>query len=168
MKRKTLFSLAMFLSVFIPARSFSQDTLPTVTVFSRNYKYLKTVDNKESSQPVRLLEHIAAAYNIQESNIYNEQYDMYYVSFYLPDGYILAAYDQDGKIIYTAEHFQDVNLPTIVKDAVFKQYPNWAILKDVYIVRYKDQNSPAIVYKITLAARDRRVKIKVDEKGHID
>lgn len=167
MKSTWLFILILLICAFTSAQSFCQDTLPDVTVFSRNYKYLKTVDNKESSQPIRLLEHIAAAYNVKESDFYNEDYDMYYVSFFLPDGYLLAAYGEDGKILYTAERFSNVNLPATVKSAVLKRYPNWAILKDIYIVRYQEESDPRTIYKITVAARDKRVRIQVDEKGNI-
>lgn len=44
-------------------------TLTDVTVTARNYKYLRAVDNKESSQPVKLLERKDAPYNEKKISV---------------------------------------------------------------------------------------------------
>ncbi|PZR25547.1 MAG: nicotinate-nucleotide adenylyltransferase [Citrobacter freundii] len=166
MIKAAVLSFAILCASLTPLYAFSQDTLPGVTVMSRNYKYLNAVDSKEASQPVRLLEHMAAAYKLSESEIYNDDYDTYYISFYLPDGYLLAAYNADGSILYTAERFRDVDLPAAVRKAVLSKYPGWAIQRDLYLVKYNDEAGPKMIYKITVKARDKRVRIKVDQQGN--
>ncbi|HVW60654.1 MAG TPA: hypothetical protein VHC48_11475 [Puia sp.] len=52
-----------------------------------------------------------------------------YITFYLPQGYVLAVYDADGKLIRTAERFKTIALPTAVRMAVATRYPNWSISK---------------------------------------
>ncbi|RYZ50287.1 MAG: nicotinate-nucleotide adenylyltransferase, partial [Sphingobacteriales bacterium] len=99
MKQINIFFLLLLSLGSYPLTALAQDTLPNVTVVSRNYKYLRSVDNQESSQPVRLLERQAAAFDIKNLDIYSEDYETYYISFYLPQGYILAAYDSQGKLL---------------------------------------------------------------------
>jgi hypothetical protein len=51
-------------------------------------------------------------------------YDNYVVSFYIPEGKILAAYDKDGRLLRTAERYKDVAVPKKVREAVAKKYGN--------------------------------------------
>ncbi|PZR25563.1 MAG: nicotinate-nucleotide adenylyltransferase [Citrobacter freundii] len=143
-------------------------TLPEVTVISRNYKYLRAVDNKESSQPVKLLERKAAVYDIKNSEYYDEDYENYYITFYLPDGYVLATYDENGKLLQTAERFKNTALPSAVRKAVAKRYPNWAVTDDTYVVKYDELDGAKRKYKMTLKNGDKRIRIKADENGNLD
>lgn len=144
---------------------FSQETLPEVTVVAANYKYLKTVGDKEVAMPVQRLQRAAAAYNVKNSEYYEEEYDTYFISFYIPDGEILAAYDGNGKLIRTAEKYKNVKLPPAVSKSVAGRFPNWSISKDAYLVTYFDQAGATKKYKLLLENGDKRMKVKVDEKG---
>jgi hypothetical protein len=140
-------------------------TLPEVTVVARNYKYLRSVDSKDVAQPVKLLERKAAAYDVKNSEYYEDEYDTYFITFYLPDGYVLAVYDQDGKLIRTAERFKDITLPVAVRNAVGKRYPNWVISKDVYLVKYEDDSGAKKDYKLVLENGNKRLRVKTNDKG---
>ena len=65
---------------------------------SVNYKYLDAIDSKEVAVPVKMLEEKVSYYNLKESDLYSDEYDTYQVSFFIPEGRIVAAYDSDGKI----------------------------------------------------------------------
>ena len=93
----------------------AQEVLPEVTVMAKNYKYMKAADTKNAPTPVNLLERKTAAYDIKNSEYYNDEYDSYSVTFYLPEGYVLGVYDQDGKLLRTAERFKDISLPPAVR-----------------------------------------------------
>lgn len=140
-------------------------TLPEVTVVARNYKYIKALDNKDAAQPVKLLERKAAAYDVKNSEYYEDDYDTYFITFYLPSGYVLAVYDQDGKLLRTAEKFKDVALPSVVRKAVVERYPNWAITKDIYVVKYDDATGAKMNYKLQLQNGNKRLRVKINEKG---
>ena len=143
----------------------AQEVLPEVTVMARNYKYMKAADTKNAPTPVNLLERKTAAYDIKNSEYYNDEYDSYSVTFYLPEGYVLGVYDQDGKLLRTAERFKDISLPPAVRNAVAKRYPNWGVSKDLYVVNYKDQDGAKMVYKMVLENGRKRLKVKANEKG---
>ena len=149
----------------MPLQSFEQETLPAVTVLARNYQYLRSADSREAAQPVRLLERKAATYDVKSSDYYEDDYANYFISFYLPEGYVLATYDSTGKIIRTAERFRNVALPLAVRDAVAERFPKWAITNDIYKVEYKDQEGAEKQYKLVLQNGTKRVRVKINEKG---
>lgn len=147
-------------------RSSAQINLPEVRIVASTYKYLNAADNKEMAQPVRMLEYQAAAYDVKKSEFYDDDYNGYYISFYIPNGEILAAYDKDGKLLRTAEKFKNTKLPEAVRTAIGKRFPNWRISQDVYHVHYYDKTAKADkVFKVLLENGDKRMKVKLNENG---
>ena len=67
---------------------FAQDTLPGVTVISYNYKYLKSINDTNAAQPVKMLQKHSANYDIKSSEFYEEEYYEYIISFNIPKGEI--------------------------------------------------------------------------------
>ncbi|MGB5553663.1 MAG: nicotinate-nucleotide adenylyltransferase [Flavobacteriaceae bacterium] len=158
------------LAIGLTTQAFSQivktEQLSEVTVYATNYKYLNNVNTGEvASVPVELLQRKVAAYNVKDSDFYQDDYDLYNVTFYIPQGKILAAYDNEGKLIRTAEKFTDINLPIAVKKAVLDRFPEWTITKDVYLVNYTDRKGANKTYKIKLENGDQILRVKLDETG---
>lgn len=144
----------------------AQVNLPEVTIIASTYKYLNAADNREMAQPVKMLEYQAASYDVKKSEFYNDDYDGYYISFYIPDGQILAVYDKDGKLFRTAEKFKNTKLPTTVREAVIRRFPNWTISQDIYQVHYfGDKEKADKMFKILLENGDKRMKVKLNDKG---
>jgi hypothetical protein len=156
-KMKLLF-VAFLLGCTLPV--FSQELLPEVTVSAVKYKYLSAVDQKEMAQPVKFLERQAAEFDVKNSEFYDDEYDEYSISFYIPNGYILATYDKDGKLLRTAEKYKNVSLPSVVAQAVVQRFPQWSISNDVYLVTYKDESGAKKVWKLLLRNGDKRLRVK--------
>jgi len=150
------------------AQLYAQDPiqLPEVTVVAKNYKYLNKTDSKDATLPVKLLQQKVANYDVKSQDFYSENYDYYTVSFYIPEGKIVAAYDNDGKIVRTIEKYNNVRLPLEVLQAVAKRFPNWAVVEDVYLVNYHCDRGVKKQYKIKLKNEDKVVNVKTDEKGN--
>jgi hypothetical protein len=168
MKRLNLLLIIALLNIAFNLPSFAQEvqTLPEVLVTSSvNYKYLNATGDANAAQPVKMLQKMAATYNVKNSEFYEDDYDNYFISFYIPQGEILAVYDQNGKIIRTAEKYKNVALPNEVRTAVTKRFPGWSIPKDVYLVTYTTEKGANKVYKITLENGDKRLRVKTNEKG---
>ncbi|WP_222983399.1 nicotinate-nucleotide adenylyltransferase [Flagellimonas meishanensis] len=160
-----LFILGLTIPSF--AQVIKTEELSEVVVYATNYKYLNNVDTEEeASIPVEMLRRKVAAFNVQESEYYQDDYDLYNINFFIPEGKILAAYDKDGKIIRTAERFRDINLPTAVKEAVLDRFPEWTITKDIYLVNYHDEKGVAKKYKLKLENGDKVLRVKVDGEGN--
>jgi hypothetical protein len=149
------------------SQSFTQEIkiMPEVTVTATNYKYLKSIRDTSASESVNMLQRRAASYNVKKSEFYEDEYDNYFISFIIPEGEILAVYDQNGKIIRTAERYKDVSLPKDVSAAVAKRFPGWSIPKDVYLVTYSVEHGGNKIYKLVLENGDKRLRIKTNEKG---
>lgn len=166
MKKILLGFLVLGLTTQVYAQVVKEELLSEVIVVATNYKYLNDVNRTVESVPVKLLQDKVATYDLKNSELYQDEYDTYEVSFFIPEGRILAAYDKDGNIIRTVEKFQDIALPNEVSTAVAKRFPGWTISKDVYLVHYNDKSGATKKYKLTLENGDKRMKVKTDEKGN--
>jgi len=153
----------------LTTQMFSQITkLPEVVVRSVNYKYLIAVDENQEDVNVKNLEEQVAMYNVKNTDLYSDEYDSYSVTFYIPDGYIVAAYDDEGNLLRTIERFKDVKLPMNIRNKVTKKFPNWAIASDVYTVKYESKDGMAKKqYKIKLTNSGEVIRIKVDGEGNV-
>jgi hypothetical protein len=168
MKQGKYMALAIACTLGHSMQALSQETLPEVTVTAANYKYLKNVGGKEVPVSVRQLERMAASYDIRNSEFYEEDHDSYFISFYLPEGVILAAYDKDGKLLRTAERYSNITLPSAVSAAIAGAFPNWSIDRDVYLVNYFDDGAKATKkYKLVLRRGNRRMRVQMNERGEL-
>ncbi len=166
MKKLVLGLLAIAWILPLQGQIVKTEKLSEVTVYAVNYKYLNNVNSKEvASVPVDLLERKVAAFDVKSSEFYQDDYDLYRINFYIPDGMILAAYDKDGQIVRTVEKFKNINLPSAVKEAVLDRFPEWEITKDVYHVTYHQDKGVDKKYKLKLENGDKVIRVKVDEKG---
>ncbi len=158
-----LFVLGLTSQIF--AQVTTVEELSEVVVTAVNYKYLNAMDNSEAAIPVQMLERKAAAYNVQDQDYYMDDYDFYTVSFYIPDGKLVAVYDADGKILRTIEKFEDVKLPVAVRNAVAERFPNWELTKDLYKVNYSETKGAKKSYKLKLVNGDKVMRVKLSEDG---
>lgn len=165
MKKFNFSLIAGALFTLVGLQAAAQETLPEVTVMARNYKYLKAADTKAAPTPVNLLERKAAAFDVKNSEYYEDEYDTYNIVFYLPEGYVLGVYDQDGKLLRTAERYKNISLPNAVRSAVASRYPNWTISRDTYLVKYEDATGANMVYKLLLENGNKRLRVKTNDKG---
>jgi uncharacterized protein YxeA len=166
--KKIIFGfLALGLTAQVSAQIIKTEELSEVTVVATNYKYLNNVNSQEvASVPVQMLERKVASYDIKNSDFYQDDYDLYNITFFIPEGKILAAYDKDGKLIRTVERFKDINIPLAVKEAVLDRFPEWTISQDIYRVNYNDKKGAKKTYKLTLMNGDKTLKVKTDEDGN--
>ncbi len=146
-------------------QTLAQIVLPEIIVRAANYKYLNAMNPEDAAQPVSMIEQYAAAYDIKGTAFYEDEYDNYFISFFIPEGKILAAYDKNGALIRTIEKYKNVDVPRAVKQAVANRYPKWAITKDVYLVNYQAQGATTKQYKLVLENGDKRMRVKITDTG---
>lgn len=161
--------LIMVVLIFgLTSQIFAQDVeqLKEVVVTAVNYKYLSAVDNSEAAIPVQTLERQVARFNVEEQDLYIDDYATYNVSFYIPDGKIVAAYNEKGQVVKTIEKFENVQLPEDVRVSLKSRFPNWEVVKDVYLVSYTKRDGAKKVYKIKLKNGDKTMRVKVDHLGN--
>ena len=107
-----------------------------------------------------------AMYDLKSSDLYSDEYATYNVSFYIPDGKILAAYAKDGKLLRTIEKYKDIKLPKDIRMAIAERFPNWTVVSDVYRVNYHYLNEVTKkLYEVRLENGGKKIKVKLNEKG---
>lgn len=160
----------LLISLFVlgfTLQSFAQITeLPEIELVAVNYKYLDAAGDEDVALPVKQLQRQVAEYDVRKANFYSDEYDFYTVNFFIPQGKILASYDKDGNLLRTAEKFKNVALPQAVSSAIVKRFPNWKMAEDVYQVNYHESGNVKKRYKVLLENGDKRMRIKIDEKGN--
>lgn len=163
--KKLIFGLFLF---GLTIQTFSQVIeLPDVFISPVNYKYIATVNTEDTDPNVANLERKAATYDVTSKDYYSDEYDSYDVSFYIPEGFIAAAYDKDGQLLRTIEKFKSVKLPIAVSKAVNDRFPKWTIESDIYKVTYSDKKMSAKkIYKMKLTNGEETIKVKTDEEGN--
>lgn len=166
MKSALTFLSILFLTTTLWSQDPKTEELSEVVVTAVNYKYLSSIDSKETPVPVKLLERKVAGYRIKKDDAFEDEYPFYTVSFYIPEGKIVAVYDENGKIIKTIERFKNLNLPSAVLLALEDKYPGWKIIDDVYLIDYNHKKGVNRTFKIKLKKRKKTLKVKLDEKGN--
>jgi hypothetical protein len=164
--KKLILSLIIFSLTFQMYSQIPEEQLPEVVITAVNYKYLNAVDNEDTDINVKMLQEKVAMYDLKSSQLYEDDYDTYYVSFYIPEGKILAAYDKNGKVIRTVEKFKNIKLPMSVRNAITKRFPNWTLEEDVYLVTFhRDNAATKKQYKVKIQNKDKVVRVKIDDEG---
>ncbi len=137
------------------------------TVISLNYKYLDAIGSDNTPERVKRLEDEILNYKHKElSKLYDNGYEVYEVSFYVPQGKIVAAYNKHGKIIRTNEKYNNVRLPLVVMQAISKRFPNWGIVEDAYLIKYHyDKDFLKQEYRVKIKNDDKYIMVSTDEKG---
>ncbi len=166
MKTAITLLIALILTSNLWAQDPKTEELSEVVVTAVNYKYLSSIDSKVTPTPVKLLERKVASYEIKKEDIFEDEYPFYTVSFYIPEGKIVAVYDEEGKILRTIERFKNLDLPEVVLQSLEKKYPGWKIVDDVYLIDYNHQKGVNRTFKIKLKKRKKTLKVKLDEKGN--
>jgi hypothetical protein len=165
MKKIILGLLALGLTIPAFTQDVKVEELSEVIIRPMNFKYLNASDSRAAAVPVKMLERMVASFDITEADFYREDFDFYTVSFFIPDGKIVAEYDANGKVIRTIEKFKDVGLPLGVKNALLDRFPNWTVSKDVYRVIYSEDNGAKKIYKLLLVNGDKKMRVKIDDVG---
>lgn len=141
--------------------------LSEVLIKGANYRYLDAVNYEEAPMPVRFLERQAATFKGEGRDLYVDDFGSYAVEFYIPDGKVVAFYNEDNEVIKTIERYQDVQLPLEVRYAIKTEYPGWTIVKDVYHVRYNANTDvdSRMYYTIKLTNGDKTMRVKIADDG---
>ena len=147
--------------------------LENVTIKPLNLTYLKTVQDDHTAPFVKAMENKAARYDITESKVFDREFDAYEVVFDAikkdgSDGTIIATYDQNGKILNSIERYKNIALPKAIRDVCLKQYPDYRIHKDFYLVSYDyNENTAKKIYKVQMRNGSSKKNLKIDANGVI-
>ena len=164
MKNLFLFLLVCGLTTPLYAQIIELDT---VVIGPIKYKYIYEVVDEDIDQSVKDLQLKLGQFDVTKEEYYDDEYDNYRVSFYIPKGYAVATYDKDGKLLRTIERYKNVKLPLAVSEALVERFPKWTVDKDIYKVSYSEPKwESKKTYKLKLTNGEKTIKVKTDEDGN--
>jgi len=132
-----------------------------------NSEYLKAIGYGDAAVPVKRLAKMVASFDLKSLDIYDNEEKDYYVHFKIPQGKVLAIYNQKGEVIRTSEKFKDISLPLAVSNAIIEKYPGWLISGDIYRVTYVKNGELHKTYKLFIEKTSIGKRIlKTDEHGN--
>ena len=167
MMKKLIFGLfLMGLTTQVYAQDPTQSTQLEEVYVVHNYKYLSSTNSEDIAIPVQELQLKVSDFDVKELDVYSEENDLYDVYFIIPEGKILASYNEKGVLLSTAERYKDIKLPSPVRKAIHKRFPNWSLSKNVYLVNYHESGNSRKIYKVTLENSGKKIKVKLDDKGN--
>ncbi|MFB9056451.1 nicotinate-nucleotide adenylyltransferase [Mariniflexile ostreae] len=148
-------------------QGFTQEIALAEVELVANHNYLNVINTESVALPVKKLENEVLKYNIKDSGFEYERGETYQVTFSLPEGKIIAAYNDEGTLLSTEEKYKNVKLPSKVIYGILEKYPNWAIINNTYYVNYHNEKGVTKrLYKIRLVNDEKSLAIKADEKGN--
>lgn len=166
----------------LTTQSYAQVTeLPEIYIEPVSYKFLNKIEVDEdvvevvkkeavedvTPHPVKLIQRERKIFNLQNSEYYEDDYEYYFLSFYIPEGKILASYDNDGNFLRTIEKFKNTEIPSVVAQAVVNRYPGWTVSENAYLVNFHLENEVIRKeYKLLLERGNQRRRVKTDENGN--
>lgn len=146
--------------------TYSQEVvLEGVTVTSPNFSYLSSVQDENTPANVAVLERKVASFNLQESPVFNKIDKAYEVFFSNSKGRIVATYDDEGKILSSFEKFEDVVLPTSIRNTIYQSYPDWKMNSNTYVVSYYHDKSVKKTYHFQILKNDTKKNLKLTLKA---
>ncbi len=142
----------------VTSLGFSQNTngkikrekLNDIVITNVNFNYLQQVHDSTTAQFVNLLETEAAMYNVKDESEFDGRNQPFLITFRGSKGFIIAAYDKNGKIIQTTENYKDIRISKNLAESVLKQFPKSSFLKAYYTVNYDSQKQVEKTYKLKI------------------
>ena len=131
----------------------------------QNSNYLKSA-TKSTPSIVRLLENIAANFDITTIEAYDEtEPSEYHVTFKNRHSHLYVTYNQNGEIIKSKERYVNIAIQSILRVKIAKIYPYWSIEDNTCTKVYSLQNGAHISYQIKIKkGNDTKIIYIVDDK----
>ncbi len=132
------------------------------TISLLNITYLDKVQNEIKPSNIRQLELMVFKYNIKKLLKPIDRPQKFVIKFIWSTNYIIARYDQDGKILSTYEEFKNFELPEHIFKSISLNHPNWSIIANTYKVSYSSKSDVKMSYIVKIRKGNLKKKIHID------
>lgn len=137
--------------------------LEDVTVSPANLDYLRATRDETTPEVARELQYKAAAFAVTEMPGYDAKAtDPIEILFRASNGKLIAAYDTQGKILYTNEKFENVVLPLKIREMVFSDNNGWQMAENQYRCTYDKDRAIKKKYKIDLTDGEAKKQLVIN------
>lgn len=129
------------------------------------YKIKESAGQKFARNPIAFMK---ANFNIQSfiRQTAKENYHGYLVTFISNNGSLEADFDKNGKLLQTRQQFNDVILPSEIRNDVFKNYSGYSLKKAKYSARTDGEILAKATYSIQLDNGKKKQNLKIDARSN--
>ena len=140
-------------------------TLMDDAIININYSYLDEVQDQTTAEPVKLLESHASKFNVKDLAEYSNREDLFEVMFRGTKGYIIAYYDNEGKILESLERYRNVKIPKKIVKNILQQFPESQFLKMAHTVNFSKNKDVRKTYRIRILTDNSKKNLKFTSYG---
>lgn len=101
------------------------------------------------------------------SQLQNDDYEYYLVSFRSRKGELRAEFDKAGTLLTTNSKFKNILVPGDIRHQLYRDHKGWAMVKNVHIAKSKNGLAKKDLYRITLKNGKGKKNIKLDARKDI-
>lgn len=91
----------------------------------------------------------------------DEPYDLYRVEFRNRKGFLIANFDDKGKLLSTSQRFKDIALPYSISKELVADYKGWKMTRNLYLASGKEDALDKEVYRITMQNGKSKKNVKI-------
>lgn len=113
------------------------------------------------ANPVAFMEAYFDVHNFI-SEVKDQQYDGYKVTFRSKKGHLQADFDKYGNLGATSERFKNIALPANLREQLYRDHKGWAMVKNVRITKGENGLVNKELYRIKLRKGNERKTLKID------
>lgn len=135
---------------------------PVETPAELNEEYLTDVHENAYQEEVKFLTGIIAEWDVRESSKFEARRKPFTTVFKSNKGIAKVTYDSQGRVSSVEKRLENVVLPSQITKVVFKRYEDWTIVKNKFILSYKEGQDVEKTYELTLVKGDEKKKIKIN------
>lgn len=154
--------MVVLMGLATPVFAQVEEVLPEVEVLGLHFKYLDAINDTDEPMVIKDLHKYVGDFDILESDVYDYKYDAYTFTFKIPQGKILASYDDEGNLMWTVEKFKNVKVPTDVAKMVASKYPGWHFEKTFYTIKYTEKFGANKKYKVIISKDGKKKRLTLD------
>lgn len=143
-------------------------TLSDISLLNFNFSYLDKVQDNTTAAPVKSFQAYASRYDIMNLSEFDGRQELFQVMFKGTKGYIVAYYNNEGKILSTNERYRDIKIPKKMVRHILSEYPDSKFLKMVHTVHFKENNDVKKIYRIRILNDNSKKNLKITTTGDND
>jgi hypothetical protein len=128
------------------------------------YNIKESASQKFARNPIAFMK---ANFDIQRfiSQTAKENYHSYLVTFISNNGSLEADFDRNGKLLETRQKFDNVILPSAIRNNVFSNYKGYSLTKAKYSARTEGEILAKATYSIRLDNGTEKQNLKIDARS---
>ena len=138
--------------------------LPEIVIKSAGKDFSIYLPDKNPDMDVQRLEQAFIAYDIGKDY---EGYDNYLVTMEMKNSSLAATYNENGKLMSVVEVYDNVKLPSAVIYSIYRNFPEWKIVKDKFLYTQEDGDIIKKQYNIKLKKDKELRRIVIHPDGEI-